>query len=331
MFYGAINIGSAISSFAMPLLRNTYGYKIAFLFPAALMVMALRFFAAGKRFYAVETIGRKELSPEDRRERRRRTAPHFRPVYRVTFFWCIFDQSGGATTWTLFARDHLDLTLFGLDAHAGPYSRAESSADCVDAAADHDPLARAGRPGPQTSPDRQNADRVRADDDHDGRHVLRRFPREQWGKVSVLWEAFCYVLITIPKSAFRWSYWNGFFGRPGVDETLREPPAGCSPFSWPTSEQLQSRPGTVGGLNGWTSRFRPSVIRPVRRVDGVRHRSLHCGLASLQPARRGFLNRPSAFGVAATRRRFYPGRLEPSLTKRQTKGNRRQVAAPPKR
>ena len=29
----------------------------------------------------------------------------------VTFFWSIFDQA--ASTWTLFARDYLDLRLFG--------------------------------------------------------------------------------------------------------------------------------------------------------------------------------------------------------------------------
>ena len=40
MFYGAINIGAAISSFAMPWLRDRWGYQIAFLFPAGLMAVA---------------------------------------------------------------------------------------------------------------------------------------------------------------------------------------------------------------------------------------------------------------------------------------------------
>src|ERR1700682_4840400 len=34
MFYGAINVGAAISSYALPEIRDRYGYQIAFLFPA---------------------------------------------------------------------------------------------------------------------------------------------------------------------------------------------------------------------------------------------------------------------------------------------------------
>jgi POT family proton-dependent oligopeptide transporter len=107
IFYGSINIGAAISSFAMPLFRDLWGYKIAFLFPAGLMAVAFLIFASGKRFYAVETIGRTALTPEDRHQR----FMVFRRIVGlfivVTFFWAIFDQS--ATPWTLFARDHLEL------------------------------------------------------------------------------------------------------------------------------------------------------------------------------------------------------------------------------
>ena len=109
MFYGSINIGAAISSFAMPAIRTSYGYQIAFLFPAALMAMALLFFAVGKPFYATETIRRVKLAPEERHERRvvlRRIIGLF---IVVTFFWSIFDQA--ASTWTQFARDNLDLNL----------------------------------------------------------------------------------------------------------------------------------------------------------------------------------------------------------------------------
>ena len=109
MFYGAINIGAAISSFAMPAIRTGYGYQIAFLFPAVLMAVSLFLFAIGKPFYATETIQRVKLSAEDRHERRvvlRRIIGLF---VVVTFFWSIFDQS--ASTWTEFARDHLDLQL----------------------------------------------------------------------------------------------------------------------------------------------------------------------------------------------------------------------------
>jgi dipeptide/tripeptide permease len=111
MFYGAINIGATISTFAMPLIRNRWGYAVAFLFPAALMALAFAFFAAGKPFYAVEVIQRKRLSPADRRERLIVLGRILGLFVIVTLFWSIFDQS--ASTWTLFARDHLDLHLFG--------------------------------------------------------------------------------------------------------------------------------------------------------------------------------------------------------------------------
>lgn len=110
LFYGAINIGAAISSFVMPWIRDVYGYRMAFLFPAVLMAISFAVFALGKPFYARETIHRVVLGPEERHQRflvLRRILGLF---IVVTFFWSIFDQS--ASTWTLFARDHLDLDIF---------------------------------------------------------------------------------------------------------------------------------------------------------------------------------------------------------------------------
>lgn len=113
IFYGAINIGAAISSFAMPWLREHYGYAVAFLFPAGLMVMAFGFFAAGKPFYAREVIVKTKLTREEWAERRRVLARLFGLFLVVTFFWAIFDQS--PSTWTLFAKDYLDLRLLGYE------------------------------------------------------------------------------------------------------------------------------------------------------------------------------------------------------------------------
>jgi len=110
IFYGAVNIGAAVSSFAMPALRNAYGYQIAFLFPAVLMVMAFFFFAVGKPFYAVETIQRVTLTSEERAERWTVLRRILGLFIVVAFFWSIFDQS--ASTWTLFARDHINLKVF---------------------------------------------------------------------------------------------------------------------------------------------------------------------------------------------------------------------------
>ena len=80
-FYFSINVGSLISTFALPALRDYYSgahpdktqlqhaYAIAFQFPAWVMAASLIIFAAGKPFYAKETIVRKKATPEERAER----------------------------------------------------------------------------------------------------------------------------------------------------------------------------------------------------------------------------------------------------------------------
>lgn len=111
MFYWAINLGAAISSFAMPIIRTRANYAIAFLFPAGLMAISFTIFAAGKRFYAVETLAKREKTAEERQEERAVIWRISGLFAVVTFFWSIFDQA--ASTWTLFARDYLDLHAFG--------------------------------------------------------------------------------------------------------------------------------------------------------------------------------------------------------------------------
>ncbi|MEW4567459.1 oligopeptide:H+ symporter [Tautonia sp. JC769] len=112
MYYAAINIGSAASTFMLPFLRDRYGYAIAFLFPAVLMAVAFIFFAAGKKHYAVEVIDRTPPSPEEKQQRRQVIRRIFGLFFVICFFWSIFDQQ--ASTWTFFARDLLDLNLFGV-------------------------------------------------------------------------------------------------------------------------------------------------------------------------------------------------------------------------
>lgn len=111
MYYGAINIGAAASSWAMPVLRTHFGYAVAFLFPAGLMAFAFVFFAAGKPFYAVEAVGPRQVSPEQRHEQAQVVLRLLGLFTVVAFFWAIFEQS--PSTWTFFAKDHLDLHFFG--------------------------------------------------------------------------------------------------------------------------------------------------------------------------------------------------------------------------
>lgn len=112
MFYGAINVGSAISTFSMPWIREHYSYRIAFLFPAGLMIVAFLIFTLGKPFYAVETVSRREKTPAERTAQRHVLARISGVFILVSFVWCIQDQS--ASTWTFFAKDYLDLHLFGV-------------------------------------------------------------------------------------------------------------------------------------------------------------------------------------------------------------------------
>ena len=111
MFYGAINIGAALSSLTMPWIRTHYGYAIAFLFPAALMVLSFAVFAAGKPFYARETVAYKPKTAEE-------WAVGWAVLTRllglfvlVMFFWAVFDQA--STTWIFFGQTFMDCRLFG--------------------------------------------------------------------------------------------------------------------------------------------------------------------------------------------------------------------------
>lgn len=135
-FYVSINIGSALSTIICPWLRNTFGkmvpdpedpkgerlipsdpqtgYLVAFMFPAVLMAVAFVFFALGKRHYAVEKPGA-AAEPSSGGEP---TVSRWSVVAKigglfllVMFFWAIFDQH--TSTWISFANKYLDLNVFG--------------------------------------------------------------------------------------------------------------------------------------------------------------------------------------------------------------------------
>ena len=58
-FYMSINIGAFLSQTIVPVVRDQTGsYFIAFCVPAVFMILALGLFAAGKKYYAVETVNR---------------------------------------------------------------------------------------------------------------------------------------------------------------------------------------------------------------------------------------------------------------------------------
>src|SRR6185436_6787590 len=90
-FYFSINVGSTISMVALPMVRDRFGYQVAFLIPAVLMAAALLVFALGKRFYARETPGvRPVMDPEERRRQIRGLGPLFAVFFLMVFFWVAY-------------------------------------------------------------------------------------------------------------------------------------------------------------------------------------------------------------------------------------------------
>jgi POT family proton-dependent oligopeptide transporter len=109
-FYFAVNVGALISMFTLPIVRNKYGYQVAFLVPAAFMTMALIIFAAGKKFYAVETVGpAPPKTPAEREEERTTLVRLFGVFFLMVFFWMVYEHND--TQWVFFARDHVDLRM----------------------------------------------------------------------------------------------------------------------------------------------------------------------------------------------------------------------------
>jgi POT family proton-dependent oligopeptide transporter len=111
-FYFAVNVGALISLFALPIIRNNFGYQVAFLVPAGFMAAALLIFALGKPHYATETVGpAPPMTPAEQAEQRRVLVRLLGVFFLVIFFWVVYEHND--TQWTFFARDHIDLTMPG--------------------------------------------------------------------------------------------------------------------------------------------------------------------------------------------------------------------------
>jgi dipeptide/tripeptide permease len=124
-FYMAINVGSLLAYQICPLIRDYFGgydaetkaltdpktgYLAGFLFPAALMAVALVIFTVGKPFYAREAIGaNREPDPTPAADKWRVVGRLGGLFALVLFFWLVFDQK--ATTWIYFAGDYLDVDV----------------------------------------------------------------------------------------------------------------------------------------------------------------------------------------------------------------------------
>jgi POT family proton-dependent oligopeptide transporter len=109
-FYAAINVGSALTSLGLPLVRVAYGYTPALLLPAVLMAVSFALFVAGRRYYPADPPRRAPTAAE--RAAARASIRTLAPLFGlIAVFWFVYDQT--ASTWIFFARDFTDLGLWG--------------------------------------------------------------------------------------------------------------------------------------------------------------------------------------------------------------------------
>lgn len=110
-FYAAINVGAALSSLTLPVLRNAYGYETALLMPTVLMAVSLAIFAAGRRHYPAETPRRdRPAKSAAQKATERRVLTSLAGVFGlIALFWLVYSQM--VSTWIYFAQDAVDLTL----------------------------------------------------------------------------------------------------------------------------------------------------------------------------------------------------------------------------
>jgi proton-dependent oligopeptide transporter, POT family len=115
-FYLSINAGSSISIFFCPVLLHSYGPRLAFGMPAAMMVLATLVFWAGRRRFAVVPPAGKQWLRDVFSPQGLRLIGSLLIIYLfVALFWSLWEQSNGQT-WTLQATsDLMDKNLgFGI-------------------------------------------------------------------------------------------------------------------------------------------------------------------------------------------------------------------------
>jgi POT family proton-dependent oligopeptide transporter len=151
-FYLSINIGALLSMFSLPMIRDHYilthldpsvaaqaeeaaqkgeaiakfatpevlqtAYRVAFAFPAGLMVLALVIFALGKPTYALERPEHHVLTPEERRLQWQTLTRLFGIFALVVLFW--FGYEHNDTLWVAFNRDYVNLKVPVIGATVSP-------------------------------------------------------------------------------------------------------------------------------------------------------------------------------------------------------------------
>ena len=112
-FYLSINLGSSFSIYKCPEWLETYGPKVAFGVPAAMMALATLVFYLGRKRFAVVPPAGKQWLKDILSPAGLKLIGNLLIVYLfVAMFWALWDQSNGQT-WTLQATSDL------MDKHMG--------------------------------------------------------------------------------------------------------------------------------------------------------------------------------------------------------------------
>ena len=116
-FYIAINLGAFTSTLITPYLLKHYSPTIAFAVPGVFMVLATLFFWAGRyKFIHIKPEGKKTLLELKKSNNIKIILKLFTIFIFVSFFWCLFDQTG--SSWILQA-EKMDREIFGIEILSG--------------------------------------------------------------------------------------------------------------------------------------------------------------------------------------------------------------------
>jgi len=112
-FYIAINLGAFASTLLIPYLLEHYSPTIAFGVPGIFMLLATLFFWAGRfKFIHIKPKGRRVLLELFKKENIKIILKLFIIFIFVSFFWCLFDQTG--SSWILQA-EKMDRKILGIE------------------------------------------------------------------------------------------------------------------------------------------------------------------------------------------------------------------------
>ena len=116
-FYIAINLGAFTSTLITPYLLKHYSPSIAFGVPGIFMVLATLFFWAGRyRFIHIKPQGKRTFLELKKSKNIKIILKLFSIFIFVSFFWCLFDQTG--SSWILQA-EKMDREIFGFEILSG--------------------------------------------------------------------------------------------------------------------------------------------------------------------------------------------------------------------